>query len=133
MQVKSGKAVKIIKPAKPAAVEPADEADPGKVEELKAKQRETSSGKYGKTPVPAFKPSKDDSDEDEEKKAWIEIEMVDEDDEPVAGVRYKIELPDGSVSEGSLDSNGFARVDGIEPGNCKVSFPELDKSAWEKA
>ena len=92
MQVKSGKAVKIIKPAKPTAAEPADEADPGKVEEIKAKQRETNSGKYGKTPVPAFKPSEDNSDEDEEKKAWIEIEMVDEDDEPVAGVRYKIDF-----------------------------------------
>ena len=27
----------------------------------------------------------------------------------------------------------FARIEGIEPGTCKVTFPRLDKEAWEKA
>ena len=63
---------------------------------------------------------------------WIEIEMVTEDGEPAAGERYKIELPDGSVAEGTLDQKGFARVEGVKPGNCKVSFPNLDKKNWEK-
>ena len=49
------------------------------------------------------------------------------------GERYQIELPDGSVAKGTLDQDGFARVDGIDPGTCKVTFPELDKEAWEKA
>jgi len=71
---------------------------------------------------------------DEEKKSWIEIELVDEDDNPIPGERYKVTLPDGkTVAEGTLDENGFARVDGIDPGNCKITFPNLDKDAWEKA
>ena len=45
----------------------------------------------------------------------------------------EIELPDGSVASGSLDPKGFARIEGIEPGQCKISFPDLDKDAWEKA
>jgi len=63
---------------------------------------------------------------------WIEIELVDEENQPVPGEQYRIELPDGSVVEGSLDSQGKARRDGIPPGNCKVTFPNLDKEAWEK-
>ena len=36
------------------------------------------------------------------------------------------------LTPGTLDNNGFARVDGIDPGTCKITFPELDKDAWEK-
>jgi len=70
----------------------------------------------------------------EEKKSWIEIELVDEEDNPVPGERYKVTLPDGkTVAEGTLDEKGFARVEGIDPGTCKITFPNLDKDAWEKA
>jgi len=44
-----------------------------------------------------------------------------------------VELPDGSVAEGTLDAKGFARLDGIPKGSCKVTFPNFDKEAWEKA
>jgi hypothetical protein len=63
---------------------------------------------------------------------WIEIELVDEENQSVPGEKYRIELPDGSVVEGSLDSQGRARCEGIAPGNCKITFPNLDKEAWEK-
>jgi hypothetical protein len=47
-------------------------------------------------------------------------------------MKYRITLPDGeTVAEGTLDDKGFARVDGIEPGTCKITFPDLDKDAWE--
>ncbi len=81
-------------------------------------------GKYGKEEIVPHKP-------DEEKTSWIEIEMVDEDDEPVPGEKYKVTLPDDTVAQGTLDENGFARIEGIDPGSCKVSFPDLDKAAWE--
>jgi hypothetical protein len=63
---------------------------------------------------------------------WIEIELVDEKNQPVSGEEYRIELTDGSVAEGTLDSQGKARHDGIPPGSCKVTFPNLDKEAWER-
>ena len=73
-------------------------------------------------------------EEKQKKKSWIEIELVDEDDNPIPGERYKVTLPDGrTVAEGTLDENGFARVDGIDPGTCKITFPRLDKDAWKKA
>jgi len=70
--------------------------------------------------------------EEEEKKSWIEIELLDEDDQPVAGERYQIRLPDGTTVAGTTDSKGLARITRIEPGTCQITFPDLDKDAWEK-
>ncbi len=72
-------------------------------------------------------------DEDEEEKSWVEIELVDEDGKPVPGERYRVETPDGKIAEGTLDEKGIARINRVKPGNCKVTFPKLDKDAWEKA
>ncbi len=68
-----------------------------------------------------------------EEKTWIEIELLGEDGKGIASEKYRVELPDGSVREGALDSRGFARVDGIDPGTCSVTFPALDKDAWAPA
>lgn len=66
-----------------------------------------------------------------EKKAWIEIILVDLDGNPVPNVRYRITPPSGTPQEGRLNQYGQAGVYQIEPGNCKVTFPDLDKDAWE--
>jgi type VI secretion system secreted protein VgrG len=63
---------------------------------------------------------------------WIEIEMVDEADMPVAGERYEIKQGDKVIRTGTLDANGFAHIDGVEPGTCDISFPNLDMAAWER-
>ncbi len=64
---------------------------------------------------------------------WIEIRMLGEDDQPIPSLEYRILLPSGEEVKGFLDSHGLARVDGIEtPGTCQVSFPELDREAWDK-
>lgn len=36
-----------------------------------------------------------------------------------------------NVGTGTLDSKGQARVDGIDPGTCRVTFPNLDKNMGE--
>lgn len=131
MGKKSGKAGKAVTPAAPDKAEDADIADPGKVAEIKAEQTKEKKGKYGSTPVKPHKPPATE-EEAAEKKSWIEIELVDEEDEPVPGEKYKITLPDDSVAEGTLDDKGFARVEGTEPGTCKITFPDLDKEAWER-
>lgn len=66
-----------------------------------------------------------------EKKHWIEIVLFDHEGNPVPGQAYKIRLPNGEVVTGNLDSRGLARVDGIDAGTCKVTFPALDKSTWD--
>jgi hypothetical protein len=137
MNPKSGKAGKAVTPAAPDKADDADSADPGKVAEIKAEQLKTKSGKYGSEQVKPYKGGQTQQDETEEQTGteqanWIEIEMVGEDDEPIPGMAYRITLPDGeTVAEGTLDENGFVRLDGIDEGTCKVCFPELDKDAWE--
>jgi hypothetical protein len=129
---KSGKAGSPVSPADPDAAEEADQADPGEVEKIKADQRKTQTGKYGAVQVKPHKPP--ETQEEKEKKSWIAIKMVDEADKPVTGMAYRVTLPDGeTVAEGTLDEKGAARIEGIEPGNCKVTFPTLDKEAWKKA
>jgi len=69
-----------------------------------------------------------------EEKTWFGIELVDDADppQPVAFKRYRVELPDGAVREGMLDENGRARINGLDPGTCKVSFPDLHGEDWRK-
>ena len=69
----------------------------------------------------------------EEEETWIEIELVDEADQPVVGERYWIRLPDGrTLAQGRTDENGIARVKGIkQEGECSICLPDLDTDAWE--
>ena len=62
----------------------------------------------------------------------MEIELADEEGNPVALETYQIELPDGSLISGTLDEDGQARVEGIDPGNCKITFPKLHKDTWNR-
>ena len=70
---------------------------------------------------------------DPNKKSWIEVSLVDEEGQPVPYERYRVVTPDGTVREGFLDPKGLARVDGIDPGTCQITFPELDAEAWRPA
>lgn len=60
---------------------------------------------------------------------YIEIELKDDEGKPVADEAWFVELPDGSTKSGRTDANGFARIDGVDPGTAKVSFPDLDKES----
>ncbi len=66
------------------------------------------------------------------KPAFVEIELVDQDGEPVAGEAYRVEFPDGGIVEGVLDEEGRAKVLGDAEGQAKVSFPRMDGRAWKK-
>lgn len=65
-------------------------------------------------------------------KTWIEVKLLDAEGNPVAKRKYVVKAPGGRVEQGTLDANGRARVEGLEPGTCLVSFPELDGNAWER-
>jgi len=63
---------------------------------------------------------------------WIEIELVGEDGSPIPWEPYTVILSDGNKAEGYLDGDGFTRIGGIESaGSCRISFPGLDRDAWE--
>jgi type VI secretion system secreted protein VgrG len=136
-----GSAGSLVSPAAPSAAQDADKADPGEMAQLKADQIQQQKGKYGAVklkPLSASSASSSSSSgaeappDQEQKKHFIEIKLEDVEGKPVPGEAYKITLPDGAtVAEGTLDEKGFARVDGIDPGSCKVTFPNLDKSVWK--
>ena len=147
MKAKSGKKIEAVKPTKPAEAFVADEANPGKVAKVKAKQIDAKKGKYGQTKISAFKPietstsagdakssdssqdksSNKSSDKEEVKETThIAIKLTDENGNAVVGETFEVELPDGSVSKGTLDIDGTAKVEGFEAGQCKVRFPNLE-------
>jgi hypothetical protein len=135
---RSGRAGNAVSPTEPKKPEEADKADPGEMAKIKSQQQAAGTGKYGAAKFKPFTPSAaeeeeaEEGEEEAEEKTWIEIELVDENDEPVPGEKYRITLPDGRVAEGTLDTNGSARVSGIDPGTCQITFPDLDKEAWER-
>ncbi|MDI1432350.1 carboxypeptidase regulatory-like domain-containing protein [Polyangium sorediatum] len=69
-----------------------------------------------------------------EEKTWFGIELVDDDDppKPVPFKRYRVELPDGATREGMLDAEGRARITGIDPGQCSVTFPDFHGEDWRR-
>ena len=64
------------------------------------------------------------------RKSWIEIHLEDEDGNPIYGEEYKVIEPGGREVTGALDAKGLARIDGIDPGQCKVTFPRLHHKEW---
>jgi hypothetical protein len=66
-------------------------------------------------------------------KTWIEIQLVDKNGKPVAGEKYSIKTPDGTIVQGMLDGDGVARIPNIDPGSCVVSFPDIDGREWNPA
>lgn len=131
MNKKTGQAGSIVPPQSPGDPHEADNANPGEVESVKREQRQTKTGKYGSVKATPF--NAENVRDPTKETSWIEVELVGEDGKPIPGERYRVTLPDGSVAEGSLDQNGMARVEGFEPGSCKVTFPDLDQDAWEPA
>jgi len=137
MKAKTGKLVNAVAPLAPEEVFGADDANPGKAAAAKAKEIETKKGKYGKTDVKPFKPADGDSDGDDKKgeekpkkESWVEFALNDEENNPVSGLKYEVELPDGSVSKGTTGGDGKAKIEGFEPGKCKLTLPDLHKDAW---
>jgi len=62
----------------------------------------------------------------------VAIELIGDDDKPIANARYRLELPDGRVSEGRTGDDGQAFLWGLtKAGDCKLTFPDLDEEAWE--
>ena len=62
---------------------------------------------------------------------WVAFALTDEQGNPVAGERYQVTLPNGTVQQGQLDTQGQAKIEGIEAGNCLISFPDLDTNDWD--
>jgi type VI secretion system secreted protein VgrG len=128
----SGTAGNLVSPKAIKAALVADDAKPGSTEPTYKNQIAKRIAMNPLLAVISSSPSHNpNSPENKQKPHWIEIELVDEDGKPVPGEEYAITLPNGSVASGTLNEKGFVHIDGIDPGSCKVTFPNLDKDAWE--
>jgi phage protein D len=62
---------------------------------------------------------------------WVEIELKDSAGKPLGFETYRVVASDGRVIEGTLDSQGKARVLGVKQGQCKITFPDLHADHWK--
>jgi hypothetical protein len=58
-------------------------------------------------------------------KDWLEIELMDENDNPISKQDYIVTLPNGDTKDGKLDQNGYALIKDIPPGRVAIEFPHL--------
>ena len=132
MSAKSVTLGTVVSPTAPDEPKDADDAKAGSERTIKGYSPSEQGPDEGKG---GSKPDEHKPEENKDKKSWIELQLVYESNgKPVAGVAYEVTLPDGkTIASGSTDDKGVGRVDNIDPGSCKISFPALDKEAWEDA
>jgi type VI secretion system secreted protein VgrG len=128
-----------VAPTAPTAPKEAAKADPGQMSQHSATPRQTQPGSFGSTPLQPFHApaaaasSSPTAAEPERPKSWIEINLKDEEGRAVAGEPFTIVLPDGTTAaSGTTDEKGHARVEGFDPGSCRVVFTNLDNEAWRR-
>jgi len=63
---------------------------------------------------------------------WIDIKLVDENNEPIPGARFQILRPDGTLlGERFLGEDGCGGFENIDDLDYRVCFPDLDQEAWD--
>jgi uncharacterized Zn-binding protein involved in type VI secretion len=55
-----------------------------------------------------------------DKLSWIEFQLEDHEGNPIAHEEFEVVLPDGTTIRCISDENGFSRIAGIDPGDCKI-------------
>lgn len=60
--------------------------------------------------------------------SFIAVRLIDQAGKPIVGRSFQIELPDGNISKGRTDADGFGRVRGFtKDGLAKITFPDIDE------
>lgn len=130
---KDGKEGSILAPVAPAATKVAMDGTPGGVTTASVKGKEVTKVKVEKVSAPAFKPmTAEEAKTKETKLSWIEIELLDNNGDPVAGATYEVKMKDGTVDRGTLNEKGMVRIEDVEEGSCEVTFPEYAPTSWKK-
>jgi uncharacterized Zn-binding protein involved in type VI secretion len=63
---------------------------------------------------------------------WVEFEFVDAAGNPVSGVPYEFEDPDGNVEEDRLRLDGTVRRDALSSGQCTVLLKDIYGAEWDQ-
>ena len=128
-----GTAGNLVSPISPTAPAEADDAKSGDKNGFSGSGQSAAGGSGSSAGASSNAPWHDpNSPANKDKTHWIEIELVDQNNKPVPGEPYKVTLPDGrTLASGTLDDKGKARVEAIDAGNCKVTFPQRDGRSWK--
>jgi outer membrane protein OmpA-like peptidoglycan-associated protein len=84
-----------------------------------------STSKAGTTAYPSWRKRAKETHERVIGPRALEIVLHDERGQPVPHARYRVRLPAGAVVDGELDAQGFARIERLPEGVCRVDFPDL--------
>jgi uncharacterized Zn-binding protein involved in type VI secretion len=57
---------------------------------------------------------------------YIEMTINDNQGNALADEEYVVNLPDGEIRKGKLDSHGYAKIENVPPGQWDVRFPNRD-------
>jgi len=87
--------------------------------------------KVGAAPPPEAAPEVRRLEELRAPRSLVEVAVTDGDGKPVANVRVRVELPDGSVQTVRSDGQGNAVVSAPQEGAVKISLPDQDAARWE--
>ncbi len=78
---------------------------------------------------------KEEEPEDEKKNEeldWIEIHLVDMDDQPITHEPMEILTPDGTSRKASTNAAGVLRLDNLDSGDCEIHFTKRDKESIKR-
>jgi uncharacterized Zn-binding protein involved in type VI secretion len=94
---------------------------------------EQGSGSGAPKPGAAAAGGRDDASKlGEAKSVFIEVLLKDKGGFGVANTVFQLETPDGQIIRSVTDGNGLGRVEGIQPGNHKITFPDLPQDGVKK-
>lgn len=65
-------------------------------------------------------------------KDWIEVELVDDNNDPIPEVEYEAVYPDGTTQSGKLDELGKTRFENVPPGDFKITYKDVCTEVEEK-
>ncbi len=68
-------------------------------------------------------------------KDWIEIQLMDEDGNPLPDVEYETVYPDGTTKSGRLDEEGRVTLENVPPGSFNITYkdiyPDVEAATFE--
>ncbi|MBZ2178739.1 MAG: hypothetical protein ACK58M_25680 [Acidobacteriota bacterium] len=95
-----------------------------------ARDRSTAKGEGGaRHPAEAKSGGSTSPAAKEPELTWIEIQIVDEDGQPLSGETYQFTKTDGAMAQGTTSGTAL-RADQIPAGKCKLKLPDLHKNGW---
>ncbi|MCE7973184.1 MAG: type VI secretion system tip protein VgrG [Leptolyngbya sp. PLA1] len=108
----------------------ADKADPGEMAKIKAEQRQSGKGKYGKTKVDPTPGGGGGGETPPPGKTWYEFKITSDDGTPIPNEKTKVILSTGAPQELTTNSDGVVKVETDEGVSAEAGYPNYTDPEW---